>query len=408
MNLDHSISGVLFPKMLRNNNLCCPSCKSKNISVFHEATNFPVHSIINIPSRSKALSYPRGDIALYFCHECAFVFNSAFEPSILEYCANCEETQGFSRTFREFARRQATELVERYQLYEKTIIEIGCGKGEFLSLLCDIGNNYGLGFDPAYVPGRNEPLNKGNVTFISDYYSQKYGDKSADFICCKMTLEHIADPLEFLQVVRRSIGSRLETIVFFQVPDATRIIRDCCFEDIYYEHCSYFSPGSLVRVFFAADFKVLDVRLEYNQQYIVIEARPGSGASQCRLPLCDDLKLMENFVANFKAKFLSKVEEWEAYYQRSKATNKRVVIWGSGSKAVACLAAFKNIAIDYVVDINPHRQGNFMPGTGQKIVSPEFLKDYCPHAVVIMNPVYEQEIRADLERLCISPDVLTL
>ena len=80
------------------------------------------------------------------------------------------------------------------------------------------------------------------VTFVKDFYSEKYSAYKADFVCCKMTLEHIHQTGEFIGTVRRSIGDVSDTVVFFQIPEVTRILRDCAFEDIYYEHCSYFSP----------------------------------------------------------------------------------------------------------------------------------------------------------------------
>ena len=59
-----------------------------------------------------------------------------------------------------------------------------------------------------------------------------------------MTLEHIPATGDFVRMVRRAIGDAVRNRpVFFQIPEATRILRDCAFEDIYYEHCSYFSPA---------------------------------------------------------------------------------------------------------------------------------------------------------------------
>ena len=88
-----------------------------------------------------------------------------------------------------------------------------------------------------------------------------------------MTLEHIHPTGDFIATVRRAIGDRVGTNVFFQIPEATRILRDCAFEDIYYEHCSYFSPGSLARLFRANGFEVLGLSTEYDGQYLTIEAR---------------------------------------------------------------------------------------------------------------------------------------
>ena len=78
------------------------------------------------------------------------------------------------------------------------------------------------------------------------------------------------------------------------------------------------------------------------------------------------------------------------------------MIWGAGSKGVSFLTSLKSDAILYAVDINPTKHGFFMAGMGQQIVGPEFLSEYDPSLVVAMNPIYVDEIRADLDRLGLS------
>jgi hypothetical protein len=65
-------------------------------------------------------------------------------------------------------------------------------------------------------------------------------------------------------------------------------------------------------------------------------------------------------------------------------------------------------AIEHVVDINPHRQGRHMPGTGQLIVAPAFLAEHEPDCVIVMNPVYVDEIGEDLARLGLDPEVVAV
>ena len=85
------------------------------------------------------------------------------------------------------------------------------------------------------------------------------------------------------------------------------------------------------------------------------------------------------------------------------------MLWGSGSKAVSYLTTLGiTDEIEYVVDINPHKRGKFLAGTGHEIVLPEFLVEYRPDAVIVMNPIYGDEIRKGLERLGLHPDITAL
>jgi hypothetical protein len=90
----------------------------------------------------------------------------------------------------------------------------------------------------------------------------------------------------FLGLVRESIGDRPEAVLLFELPDMGRILEERAFWDIYYEHCSYFTAGSLARAFGKAGFDVLDVYKVYDGQYLLIEARPGTGKAARHRPSC--------------------------------------------------------------------------------------------------------------------------
>lgn len=387
----------------------CPSCGEGGMAVFYEVKSVPVHSVLLMPTRESALSYPKGDVALGFCAPCGFISNLAFDPTLHEYSAKYEETQGFSPTFNAFHRRLALHLIERYDLHDKTIIEIGCGKGEFLAMLCELGGNRGIGFDPAYVSERNTSAAKDRLTFITDFYSEKHAGYQGDLVCCKMTLEHIQHPAGFVRMVRRTLGDRPDTIVFFQVPDVARILCNLGFWDIYYEHCSYFSLGSLARLFRNGGFAVTELWKDYDDQYLMIEARPGDGGAASTLPQENDLQELTQQVADFSQNCRESLTKWNHQLQEIKQNGRRAVLWGSGSKAVAFLATLKiQDEIEYAVDINPYRQGTYLAGTGQKIVAPGFLQQYKPDVVIVMNPIYRDEIKRDLNKMGLTPALQTV
>jgi SAM-dependent methyltransferase len=372
----------------------CPNCHSTGLTPFYEVTGSPVHSVLLMETRREAVNYPTGDIRLALCEVCGFICNIAFDPALHEYSAKYEATQSYSPTFNRFHRNLANRLIERYDLRNRDIIEIGCGQGEFLILLCEMGPNRGVGFDPAY---RDYPLDseaRDRITFIADFYSEKYSKYHGDFVCCKMTLEHIPQTAEFVTNVRRSIGDRTNTVVFFQVPNASYVMSDIAFWDIYYEHCSYFTTGSLSRLFRQCGFEVLDLAAEYDDQYIMIEARPSNGPTSAKLEQENDLADTTQIVNCFAANYREKLAGWQATLQNIKKNKQRAVIWGGGSKGVSFLTAL-NVTdeVGYAVDINPHKHGTFMAGTGHEIVSPEFLSSYKPDVVIVMNPVYRDEIQ---------------
>jgi len=387
----------------------CPSCGTRGMQVFHQTESVPTNSCILLGSREEALAYPRGRIELAFCPACGFISNMTFDGRLTEYSGRYEETQSFSETFNAFHRKLATRLIERYDLHDKDVLEIGCGKGEFIALLAELGDNRGVGFDPGYREERTADALTDRLKFVKDFYSEKYSSYQADFVCCKMTLEHIHPVSQFLSTVRRAIGDHHDTVVFFQIPEVMRIVRDCAFEDIYYEHCSYFSPGSLGRLFRQNGFDVMNLETEYASQYLTIEAKPSRGMPTAPLAQENDLALLARYVAEFPAKCRTKLDEWRRRVREASGRGRKIVLWGSGSKAVSFLTTLGvGDSIEYAVDINPYRHGYYMPTTGQRIVSPAFLKEYQPDVVIIMNAVYRDEIARDLDRMALRPEILAL
>ncbi|MEM8535890.1 MAG: methyltransferase domain-containing protein, partial [Chloroflexota bacterium] len=202
---------------------------------------------------------------------------------------------------------------------------------------------------------------------------------------------------------------RPDTIVFFQIPDVRRVLRDIAFWDIYYEHCSYFSPGSLARLFRQNGFSVLNLSTDYDDQYLMIEAKLDQEGGKYFPELEDDLDQLSQDVKYFTTEYPKVLEGWKNYLKDAKQSNKRVVLWGSGSKAVAFLTTLGiTDEVAYGVDINPHKHGTYLAGTGHEIVGPEFLREYQPDIVIAMNPIYREEIQRDLDRLGVSAELRTV
>jgi hypothetical protein len=346
---------------------------------------------------------------LGLCSECGFISNVAFDPSLQDYSHKYEATQSCSPTFNRFHRSLAQHLIDRYDLHGKEIIEIGCGQGEFLTLLCELGDNRGLGFDPAYDSQRGTAEVQDGVHFIPDYYSEKYAHYHGDFVVCKMTLEHILPTADFVSTVRRSVGDRHETIVFFQVPDVERILREQAFWDIYYEHCSYFGLGSLARLFRRCGFDVVDLWKDYDDQYLMIGARPSHGEISPPLAQEEAPEDMAREVARFEDLCRRKLAYWRGKVGDAQANGRRIVLWGGGSKAVAFLTTLQlKEEIQYAVDINPLKHGTFLAGGGQRVVPPSLLQQHVPDVVIVMNPIYVEEIRQNLAQMGLEPDLVAV
>lgn len=376
----------------------CPACTATTLTDFHHVPRVPTNSCLLLNDLDDVATLPVGELRLAFCETCGLITNRAFDPTLTEYSSRYEETQAYSSRFVSWARDLAARWVHDHDLKGRTAIEIGCGKGEFLEYMVAAGLAGGVGIDPGVHPERRDVP---GVRWIGDFFTDDYGPITQDAVVCRHTLEHIQPVRAFMQALRSCIGDR-DIPVLWEVPDVLRVLREGAFWDLYYEHCTYFSPGSLVRLFRDTGFVVDEVALDYDDQYIVLAARPAGRADSpgAPLPLEDDIEVLGKAVRGFAEQYAGRVEETRALVRDVVSHGGRAVVWGSGSKGVAYLGALgPDSPIGYAVDINPHKHGKFIAGGGQQIVAPSFLREYRPSLVIAMNPVYTEEIGAALSDL---------
>lgn len=387
----------------------CPSCGETSIEPIYRVRSIPLHSCVLLNSLEEALNFPRRDFELAFCPDCGFAFNAIFDEAAMTYSANFEESQHFSETFSAFARELAGEIAQTCDAGGKRIVEIGCGKGEFLAQLCDFAGATGIGIDPGYRadPGRTSSANE--LRFLPERFGPGHFDLAADIIVCRHTLEHIAPVRDFLGAIRRLVGGRTDVWVVFETPDFARVLREGAFWDIYYEHCSYFSAGTHADLFAREGFAIDEVRLVYGGQYIVQYAHPAARSSRAVPPSGRAVAEMRQLAEGFPDRVRQAQEVWRDRIERANGEGRGVVLWGGGSKAVSLLTTLGlGSEVSAVVDINPYKQGKFLPGTGHRVIAPDDLRNYDPGLVVVMNPVYREEVSRRLAELDIRAEVTTL
>jgi hypothetical protein len=389
-------------KRSTNDSARCPACDTgRTIDFF--AARLPVDVGRLFISEDEARRATFGKVDLCFCTSCGFVHNRSFEPDRLKFAPGYEASLIHSPLFRSFTNSVATRLIERYDTRSKTIVEIGCGKGEFLSLICRMGANTGYGFDPSLSANRIEPAGEGRVQLISDYYDERYSQITPDLLCSLSVFEDIQCPVEFLSRIRKIIGTR-ETKVYFEVFNGARALKGLSGWSVHYEQCNYWSLESLVAVFEKCGFALLDSGTCYaDGEYLYIEAE---GAEiEATISNGPGLELPEE-LANLSQHHDNTIASWRATLSELGNSGKRVAVWGTGGKGIGFLNAVPAHAVACVVDINPDRQHKFIPGSAHRIEAPDHLRHHKPDVIIITNPLYEDEIMAQVAGLGIECDYM--
>ncbi len=381
----------------------CRICESKRLSPFLHRGQVPVHQNLVFASNIAARLTARGELDLVVCEGCGFIFNQAFDPGLVAYGEGYDNTQSCSPFFDAYLDGLVKDLVERQGVVDCTIVEVGCGKGDFLHKLVGFPNsrNRGIGFDPSYA-GPEMDLD-GRLAFRQCYYDDSCAKVSADIVVCRHVIEHVPEPMVLLRSVRKALAGSQTTRVFFETPCAEWILRNRVIWDFFYEHCSLFTEDSLKEAFQRSGFTVERVETLFGGQYLWLEARVTETTLPVILHHPETPGLARCYAleeAQLRRKWLDRLCEL--------ATRGKVALWGAGAKG----ATFANLIdpdaclVDCVVDLNPNKQGCYIPGTGHPIVSPADLTSRGIQSAILMNPNYLEENRCLLAKFNMTVDLI--
>lgn len=371
------------------NQQLCPICSSKHLSVFLQRIQVPVHQNLLINDAQTARQVSRGDLELSVCNQCGFVFNTAFDLSLLEYGQNYDNTQTHSAYFDNYLDDLVKHLVLDEGVKHSTIIEIGCGKGDFLKKLLAYPetNNTGIGFDPSYIG----PLTSldGRMTINRCYYDQSFTNITADIVICRHVIEHVTDPLALLRSIRKALVNSPNAKIFFETPCVEWILKNQVVWDFFYEHCSLFSSDSLRLAFELAGFQVDKVETIFGGQYLWLEA--SLEKPNLVTPISYQHNIAE-LALSYKNAEHALLSRWQQRIAEL-LTSGKVALWGAGAKGatMANLVDPQANLIDCIVDLNPNKQGRYIPGSGHPIVSLDVLSNRNIRHVILMNPNYRAE-----------------
>jgi SAM-dependent methyltransferase len=356
-------------------------------------------------SAQEARSVTKGNIELVLCRHCAHLYNSKFIPDIIDYQPGYENSLHYSARYQAYAEQQANRLLDAYKLHGQDVIDIGCGKGEFLALFDHMGNCRGTGFDPAVDPLMNSDGSK--VRLIADTFSEKYFDVPAKLYISRHVLEHSPQPLRFLNIISSAMVNK-NAVLFLEIPDGAYILEQCSVWDIIYEHYSYFTHQSLQYLLEQTGFIFNGAESGFGGQYLTVDAFPATSNTLPDFPSPDKnavdriTRLAEEFALNCQKRY-KKVEN---LLENKLQLSRKIVLWGAGSKGIALLNQLQGQErIQYLVDINPEKQSKYVPGSGQQVMPPEFLTTLQPDAVLIVNDIYRQEIQTHLESLKVTAQI---
>ena len=367
----------------------CPCCLGHHLD--HDLFVRPCAPALNNRlhrTREEAFAAPTGRIALCRCRKCGFVFNADFEAGLVTYDAGYNSDRSDSPAYARHLNR-AAQLVRRHLPPEARVLEPGCGNGHFLRLLAKTGIE-AVGYDPALPP---DTLSSAGATLHARCFAPSaHKGPPPDGLILRHVLEHVEHPRAFLQDLLSS-GLVSHGVIYVEVPDLDWIVKHGATYDLTYEHCNYFCRKSLVNLMNELGWSLETLETGYDGQY-----------------------LMAMFKVSILRELNTKTPSEEVFPPLASLGKERllhetfsrgpVCVWGASGKGVLLTCSLPPDLLQQVamvVDVDRKKQGLFMPMVGLEVRPPRALKEAgAPTRVVVMNPVYMEEITRMIDGMGIA------
>jgi len=323
-----------------------------------------------LPDKDSLLTEKGVDLNVCQCSGCGLVQLSN-EP--VPYYKEVIRAAAVSQEMKDFRDNQFKTFIKKHSLKEKKVIEIGCGRGEYLSILKNTGAIVsGLEYSEESV--KQCIVNGLNVSqgFLE---SSDYMINGAPFDGFFMLnfLEHLPEQNLVLSGIYNNLTD--QAVGLLEVPNFNMILRKHLFSEFIGDHLFYFTKDTLTTTLNLNGFEVIDCSEIWNEYIISAVIRKRN-----RLNIDD----FQKHQANLKY-------ELEKYLSCFRSKN--VAIWGAGHQALAIISLIDlSGKIKYVIDSAAFKQGKYTPATHIPIVSPDVLHSDPVEAVIIMAASYSDEV----------------
>ena len=349
----------------------CRVCKSN-------CFDSPLLRYTNMPSSAqkfpdlKSLKNDNGsDLNLFQCSSCGLV---QLSEKPVSYYKEVIRASSFSSEMKRFRSEQFVSWVDKYNLKGKSILEVGCGRGEYLSILkqTEVSLAHGIEYSKESVSSCINSEISVTKGFFGDENFVLPKQKYDGFICLNF-IEHWPNPNKVLAHLKKNLSE--DAIGIIEVPNFDMILKQGLYSEFISDHLFYFTKDTLTFMLNYNGFEVIECSVIWHDYILSAVVRKRKRI---------DLSLLKSRKLNVETELNSFIDKFE---------KKEVAIWGAGhqSLAVMSLAKLEN-KIRYVVDSAPFKQGKYTPATHFPIVAPIELVNNPVKAVIIIAASYSNEV----------------
>ena len=381
----------------------CRSCGAPGPRPFLDLGLTPVANELLDPAAPPGPE-PRYPLEVGMCEACSLVQLTRVLPADVIFGSAYPYFSSYSDYLVEHAREHVEGLVRSRGLGpDSLVVEVASNDGYLLQHAAAAGIPV-LGIEP--TPGPASAARARGIPTIEAFFGQDLAaslraeGRRADVIVANNVMAHVPDLNGFVAGFRTLVAD--DGLITIENPWVRDLIQRAEFDTIYHEHVCYLSCTAVDALMRRHDLHLNDVeyfpdlhggtlRWHVSPVAAPTERLAGFLAEERERGMAG-----YGFYADFAVQVRRIVDTLVATLRRLKAEGASIAAYGAAAKGATLLnvAGIDHTTLDFVVDLNDHKQGKLMPGARLPILPPSALLERRPDYVLILAWNFEREIVA--------------
>jgi hypothetical protein len=385
----------------------CRGCGSKLSLTLLDLGESPIaNNLVDLPnSNLQNHYYPLKAVT---CVNCALVQLSEELPREILFKPDYVYHSSYSTSWLEHSKLYAQKMIHFLELNSSDlIVEVASNDGYLLNYFKNNGIQV-LGIEPA--SGVANVAIKNGIPTLIDFFgeslaSQLTQTKKPKLIIGNNVLAHVPDLHDFISGAATLIDN--DGVITFEFPHLLNLLKNSQFDTIYHEHYSYLSITALLPIFEKYKLKVFKVEklLTHGGSLRIFVAKKNSNwkITHSVKDILDEEAQFdprdERIYRSLQSKVLKTKKDLASELFKLKENGKKISAYGAAAKGVTLLnyCRIKSDIIDYVVDLNPSKQGKLLPGCQIPIIDPKILTSNPPDILLVLAWNLSAELKLQLK-----------
>jgi hypothetical protein len=340
------------------------------------------------------------------CEKCWLAQTEDFSRADELFDADYAYFSGFSNTWLAHCERYVADMVKRLGIDANShVVEIAANDGYLLQFVKE-RNIPCTGVEPTASTAA-AARSKG-IPIVEEFFGVNLASQmaekgmQADLTVANNVLAHVPDINDFVSGF--TILLKTNGVATFEFPHLMQLIEGNQFDTIYHEHFSYLSLTVVTRIFEQNDLTVFDVDElpTHGGSLRVYAQHRQTGKNKITKNVYELLQreskrgmTAKAYYAGFQEKADRVKDDLRCFLIEARRKGQRVAGYGAAAKGNTLLnyAGVQPDLLPYVVDLNPAKQGKYLPGSRIPILPPEALFEKRPDYLLILPWNISSEIK---------------